>query len=164
MLFKAATVLAVAAQLGALFASATPIAEPAVVVALGKREAGYVGSCDKATLVLDQFATGGTAIIKGTCYTATGQKRNSRLNLNHCLGNVQGFFKYVKDGNFSGSCNGFTAYLTQATSSGQNYCSACYLSNGGTNSINCIDLNAVVGNVDGKLQCFGYSDGADAPF
>ncbi|KXJ85083.1 hypothetical protein Micbo1qcDRAFT_210260, partial [Microdochium bolleyi] len=138
MFVKAATVLAVAAQLGALFASATPIAEPAPV--LGKREAGYVGSCDRSTLVLDQFAQQGMAILKGTCFTATGQKRNSRLNLNHCLGNVQGVFKYVKDGNFSGSCNGFTTRLGTASTSGQEYCVACYTSNGGTNSLNCIDL------------------------
>ncbi|KAH7018045.1 uncharacterized protein B0I36DRAFT_335214 [Microdochium trichocladiopsis] len=164
MFIRAASVLAIAAELGALFGAATPIADLAM---LSKREFGYVSSCDINSVKIDQFYPGSrNSVIAGTCYTATGQKRDTKLNLNHCLGNVQGNFQYVEDGNFADSCNTFTAYLTNGALGGknQNYCVACYRADGTTNSLNCIDLNGVVGNVDGKLQCFGYTDVVGEPY
>jgi hypothetical protein len=102
---------------------------------------GFAESCRNAIM------HGG--VLHAECFTVTGEVRNSSINLDECLGNSDGVFRWGWE-NFSASAqdvrlDGTFLHARLATVSGE-WRSAC------------TDLQAQIRNIEGKLRRLGLDE------
>ncbi|KAH7035695.1 uncharacterized protein B0I36DRAFT_361028 [Microdochium trichocladiopsis] len=123
-------------------------------------ESGFASTCP--TVVLDGTGVMGKSTLRGECRTFDGRLRTSRLDLNHCLNNVNGVMNPAKDGNFRPTCYAADATLIVNTNY-VSYCIGCRDFNG-VEIKNCVPLHDIIGNIDGRLTCYDYSDSSGDPY
>ncbi|KAH7033739.1 uncharacterized protein B0I36DRAFT_362372 [Microdochium trichocladiopsis] len=171
MQFKTATIVAFAASLGGnVFASAAPVADVAVpetptstsleireiladkTVSLGKRDGGFLGSCKASTVGFDIWDKGKTWLI-AECRTLDGAWRSSKLNMNRCFVNDNGYLQFRQNGGYGGSCDVAGSYITADMWLGIR----CKNVQGELMPSREYSLNAFITNASGQLMCFGGS-------
>ncbi|ESZ91002.1 hypothetical protein SBOR_8606 [Sclerotinia borealis F-4128] len=93
-----------------------------------------------------EFVITVTPILSGLCPNSSGQKTNSTLNLNTCLGNNDAHLLWQKNGMFQTTC-GCELEIP-------NLCCGCGAANGSTvPSGICINLDQGVAADKGQLNC-----------
>ncbi|KAL4968188.1 CVNH domain-containing protein [Aspergillus stella-maris] len=111
---------------------------------------------DYSNTCTDIHMAGDCHSLVATCTAFKGNKKTSKLDLNHCFGNDNGFIVPSNDGNaFPGDCRR-TGYK----------CELCGIHDGG---IMCLcprrglmqnsawaDLDEAISNHNGVLSCFGH--------
>ncbi|KAH7024743.1 Cyanovirin-N [Microdochium trichocladiopsis] len=145
------TLLLAALQLGA-GAQASPITvdnatnTSTAVSSLSKR-AGFAFTCKDMGPQTPYYGDHFVA----NCADADNRRRKSWLNLNECLGNQGGDLVPQSGGNFGVSCD------TRAAEFGAkfSYCLPCKRW-GGEWQRTCINLDEILSNQNGELECFGH--------
>ncbi|KXJ87317.1 hypothetical protein Micbo1qcDRAFT_179190 [Microdochium bolleyi] len=135
------------------------------IAARGAQESGFIQTCVRETIGVDVATSPifGRYTLIANCYTVDGRVRGSKLDMQFCLGNNDGTLEFAEL--FAESCDLRSVTLRIPLDQGQvvSYGINCLKPDGSLN-FSTVDLNAVIGNTNGTLSCFGIPGRDGEPF